>query len=159
MALASRLALAGVLACAVAACGQSDQEPKPETAPAPEQPAPPVEPAAAAPAPAPAVEVAQDEAAGNRPGARVWQLYCVECHAPGDAHPGSAMLTHKKGAEQGVILGRQDLSAEYITTTVRNGMLEMSPFRPTEITDEELTALAEYVRTTTPDAAIKDIDG
>jgi hypothetical protein len=40
---------------------------------------------------------------------------------------------------------RKDLSAGYIRSVVRNGLFEMPPFRPTEITDAQLTELANYL--------------
>lgn len=158
MAIAERLALAALLAVTVSACGQSGEEQTPETAPAAVEPAPEsaAPDAAAAPETAPAVEIAEHEPPGNRPPETLWRLYCVECHAPGAGHPGTMMLAEKKGEAQSAILGREDLTAEYITVTVRGGLLEMAPFRPTEITDEELAALAEYIRTTAPDAAPAD---
>ena len=78
-------------------------------------------------------------------GQQVYEHYCVHCHAPGTRHPGSAMLAALKGEEMSVIKGRPDLTSEYIKTIVRSGLIEMPPFRPTEITDAELTSLAEYV--------------
>lgn len=155
MAIAERLALAALLAVTVSACGPGGEEQTPETAPVAPEPAP-ASAAPEAPAATPAVEVAQHEPPGNRPGEMLWQLYCVECHAPGVGHPGTMMLSEKKGEAQSVILGREDLTEEYISVTVRGGLLEMSPFRPTEITNEELTALAQYIRTTAPADAPAD---
>jgi mono/diheme cytochrome c family protein len=43
-----------------------------------------------------------------------------------------------------VILGR-NLSPDIIVATVRNGMGAMPAFRPTEINDTELAALAEWI--------------
>ena len=76
----------------------------------------------------------------------LWSRFCAGCHDPGLGHPGTMMLGVKKGEELAVIMGREDLPAEYIKTIVRGGLLEMAPFRPTEISDDELLAhVAEQV--------------
>lgn len=159
MAIAERLALGALLAVTVSACGPGGEEQTPETAPAAVE-APPASAAPETAAPVDvaeaAVDVAEHEPPGNRPPETVWKLYCMECHAPGVGHPGTMMLAEKKGEAQSVILGREDLTEEYIAVTVRGGLLEMAPFRPTEITDEELTALAQYIRTTAPAGAPAD---
>jgi mono/diheme cytochrome c family protein len=156
MALVSRLVLGALIASALTACGEREEAPAERAA------APAAGEVAAPPAAPPATEqtaVAEHVPPGNRSPETLWRLYCVECHAPGEGHPGTMMLSAKKGDAQAVILGREDLSAEYIAATVRGGLLEMTPFRPTEITDEELTALAEYVRSTAADAAPADLGG
>lgn len=153
--------LLGALVLLAAGCGEQadDRDKAPPQAEA-TVPEPEPEPdTGAAEGPAPEFDMAEHEPAGDRPPERVWQLYCVECHAPGGGHPGTMMLAEKKGAQQSVILGREDLTPEYIEVVVRTGLLEMTPFRPTEITDEELAALAEYVRSTPPAEAPHDIDG
>ena len=40
---------------------------------------------------------------------------------------------------------RKDLSAEYVRAIVRRGLFEMPPFRPSEITDQELAQLSAYL--------------
>lgn len=88
---------------------------------------------------------------GERSGEDVFVLFCRACHAPGADHPGTLKLSQTKGEAQSVILDRQDLPAEYIAHVVRNGLLGMPPLRPTDVTDEELGRLVEYVRTTPAD--------
>jgi (+)-pinoresinol hydroxylase len=44
-----------------------------------------------------------------------------------------------------VLLERSDLSAQAVAVFVRQGVLQMAPFRKTEITDEQLAALSDYV--------------
>ncbi|MEZ5744807.1 MAG: cytochrome c [Sphingomonadaceae bacterium] len=48
-----------------------------------------------------------------------------------------------------IILGRQ-LPPEAITTIARHGQTGMPAFRPTEITDSELAALAKWISTSKP---------
>ena len=40
---------------------------------------------------------------------------------------------------------RGDLAAEYIKVIVRNGLNAMPPFKPSNITRQELDALADYL--------------
>lgn len=88
---------------------------------------------------------------GERSGEDVFVLFCRACHAPGADHPGTLKLSQTKGEAQSVILNRQDLPAEYIAQVVRGGLLGMPPVRPTDVTDEELQRLVEYIRTTPAD--------
>jgi (+)-pinoresinol hydroxylase len=76
----------------------------------------------------------------------VYEKWCAPCHAPGPGHPGTQSLQMKyAGKTPAVLLERTDLSPQVIATFVRQGVLLMAPFRKTEITDAELTALSAYV--------------
>ena len=44
-----------------------------------------------------------------------------------------------------MLLDRTDLSPQAVAVFVRQGILLMAPFRKTEITDAQLSALATYV--------------
>ena len=65
-----------------------------------------------------------------RDGAEVYSKVCGYCHG-GQVGPR--------------ILGRE-LPPEYIRAIVRNGSRAMPPFRPSEIDDESLAKLAEYIQ-------------
>ena len=78
-------------------------------------------------------------------GQQKYDLLCAGCHNPGDGHAGTMKLKLVKGEENSVILARTDLSAEYIRFVVRDGLLEMAPFRPTDIDDGDLDSLAAYI--------------
>jgi mono/diheme cytochrome c family protein len=79
-------------------------------------------------------------------GQAVYERWCSHCHAPGPGHPGTQSLQAKYGEKApAVILERKDLSPQAVAVFVRQGVLMMAPFRKTEITDAELTALAAYV--------------
>lgn len=78
-------------------------------------------------------------------GKRVFELNCAECHAPGFGHPGTQQLGWTRGDSRAVLEQRADLKAEYVTTVVRNGLLEMPAFRPSQISDRELGQLARYL--------------
>ncbi len=79
-------------------------------------------------------------------GERIYQLYCMGCHDPGSVHPGTAQLSRKRGNDMAVLKGRQDLASAYIHHVVRNGLIEMPPFRPSEINEEQLQALIAYLK-------------
>ena len=80
------------------------------------------------------------------PGQKVYEHWCAPCHAPGPGHPGTESLQIKySGKTPAVLLERKDLTPQIVSTFVRQGVLLMAPFRKTEITDAELTALAAYV--------------
>ncbi len=85
------------------------------------------------------------ETTAARSGEQIYQRHCQSCHAPGPGHPATLLLAEKLGPEKAVIKGRADLTADYIKTIVRGGLLEMPPFRPTEITDDELDVIADYI--------------
>ena len=80
-----------------------------------------------------------------RSGEQIYQRHCQACHDPGAGHPATLLLGQKHGVEKAVIKGRKDLNRVYVKTIVRGGLLEMPPFRPTEITDAELDVIAEFI--------------
>ena len=87
------------------------------------------------------------EAAAPNSGEKTWALYCEGCHAAGTGeHPGTLRLSYTRGAELEAIKGRKDLTPEYLRQVVRMGFLEMVGFRKTEISDQELEALIDYIR-------------
>jgi mono/diheme cytochrome c family protein len=78
-------------------------------------------------------------------GEKIFNTRCIFCHGVGLGHPGWQMLDLKKGRDKAEILGRSDLTPAYIKQVVRDGNIEMPPFRPSEISDSDLNALADYV--------------
>ena len=74
-------------------------------------------------------------------------LYCQGCHQPGPEAPGTRVLAAKQGWDKAPLKGRTDLDPTYVKHVVRHGLLEMAPLRPTDINDEELDRLIEYLRT------------
>jgi mono/diheme cytochrome c family protein len=80
-------------------------------------------------------------------GKATYDRRCASCHAAGKEHPGTAMIGYKRGLQSAVLTDRSDLRAEYVKKIVRGGLLEMPPFRPTEISDVELAAVAQYLAT------------
>jgi mono/diheme cytochrome c family protein len=78
-------------------------------------------------------------------GELIFNINCLPCHAAGPGHPGTMRLALRLGEEKSVLTERDDLHSEYVKTIVRQGILLMPPFRPSEITDIELNALATYL--------------
>ena len=78
-------------------------------------------------------------------GRQVFETRCVFCHGEGLGHPAWQLLALKKGKDKAEILGRSDLTPAYIEHVVRNGFIEMPPFRASEISNRDLDALAAYV--------------
>jgi len=84
--------------------------------------------------------------AADSPGRQVYEKWCAPCHAPGPGHPGTQALdTHYHGTKPGALEQRNDLTAPFIRTIVRQGVYSMPFFRKTEIDDAQLTALAAYL--------------
>jgi mono/diheme cytochrome c family protein len=80
-----------------------------------------------------------------RSGRELFNYWCLPCHGAGPGHAGTQRLARRLGADQSVLLQRHNLSAKYVQHVVRNGFQMMPPFRYTEISDQELQAVAAYV--------------
>lgn len=94
---------------------------------------------------------AQDHAAEHAAGRAVYAKWCAPCHDPGVTHPGTNALTAKyHGVKSGVLLEWQDLPASTVKFFVRHGISVMPQFRKTEISDQDLDALAAYLARNTP---------
>jgi mono/diheme cytochrome c family protein len=84
-------------------------------------------------------------------GRAVYTNWCAPCHDPGVTHPGTHALTAKyQGVKSGVLLEWRDLSVSTVKVLVRHGISVMPQFRKTEISDQELDALAAYLARNTP---------
>ena len=88
---------------------------------------------------------ATDNKLSQRSGKVIFELHCAGCHDPGDAYAATKQLALVRGKDLAVILQRTDLVPDYIKYVVRDGLLEMPPFRPTDINDAELDNLATYI--------------
>jgi len=86
-------------------------------------------------------------AGAERPnGEAVYTKWCAPCHDPGIEHAGTHALQAKyNGALPAVLREWPHLEAEHVKATVRHGISIMPPFRKTEITDQELDALAKWL--------------
>jgi mono/diheme cytochrome c family protein len=90
--------------------------------------------------------VPEAEIATASRGKKVFYHWCVECHGDGPRFPGTASLAAKYGKSMPAPLEqRTDLTPEFVSTFVRNGVSIMPPFRKTEVTDGDLAALGAYL--------------
>lgn len=77
-------------------------------------------------------------------GAALYVQHCAACHDRGEAHPGTARLADRWPKEAS-LLDRQQLPPPFVRVVVRQGLNLMPPFRPGELSDAELDALAAYL--------------
>lgn len=98
---------------------------------------------------------AQDDDAVAR-GKAKFDHSCAPCHAKGPGDDGREMLpgTYALSLKyQGTMIpaaleDRTDLTPEAITVFVRMGTWSMPPFRKTELSDDEINAIAAYLAET-----------
>lgn len=81
----------------------------------------------------------------DRTGKAIFDTHCSHCHNPGYEYPGTHQLAVTRGENMAVLEERDNLTADYVKYIVRNGLNAMPPFKPTNITDRELDALADYL--------------
>ncbi|HZF30270.1 MAG TPA: cytochrome c [Gammaproteobacteria bacterium] len=84
-----------------------------------------------------------------------FQHSCTPCHGAGVGDDGRAMLPgtdalrikyrDAKPPVPALLEQRTDLTAPAIRAFVRNGSFSMPPFRPTELTDAEISDIAAYI--------------
>ena len=93
---------------------------------------------------------------GEQRGREVFQQRCAACHAaiPKDgigppflpAMAGTqALQARYKGAKPAELEQRTDLTTDFVKAIVRNGLNSMPFFRPTELSDDDLSALGAYL--------------
>jgi len=80
-------------------------------------------------------------------GRAVFNNWCDACHRKSEMNaPGTRSLEFKyRGELPGALEDRRDLTPELIELYVRNGVATMPFFRPTEISNADLEALAAYL--------------
>lgn len=89
------------------------------------------------------------------PGRVIFERQCAPCHGtgPGDdgapMQPGTAALARKYGGDLPAALElRSDLPLPVLRQFVRRGAGAMPMFRPSELTDADIAAVAEYLAAT-----------
>lgn len=82
-------------------------------------------------------------------GAENYALMCAGCHDPGPGHP-ATMLLEQLGRPVPALIGREDLELDYLHAVVRQGLIEMPPFRPTELSDAEIEQIHAYIVSAEP---------
>jgi mono/diheme cytochrome c family protein len=84
---------------------------------------------------------AQSEDAGMA----AFDRHCVHCHGPHVEAVGTVQLRRTRGEQFALLAERTDLAAPYIEFVVRNGLKAMPAFVPSDLTEEQLDALAVYL--------------
>jgi mono/diheme cytochrome c family protein len=86
------------------------------------------------------------EAASIERGHEVYQLWCSACHGFGQHTPGTMALFFKyEGKIPAPLEMRRGLNAQTLDYFIRNGISMMPSFRPTEISDSDIQAMADYL--------------
>jgi mono/diheme cytochrome c family protein len=78
-------------------------------------------------------------------GQQVFDKYCVYCHGPDAEGAGTRQLAATRGEDKALLAERSDLAPEYVRYVVRNGLRAMPPFVPSELTEQQLEALTEFL--------------
>lgn len=78
-------------------------------------------------------------------GQRVFLKWCSACHMDSPFAPGTIQLKQTRGPDYAVIEQRTDLSEAVIRLRVRKGLAGMPLFRRTEISNQDLDALVDYL--------------
>jgi mono/diheme cytochrome c family protein len=79
-------------------------------------------------------------------GHAVFNTWCAPCHAPGPGHPGTQALAAKyRGTPPSELEKRTDLTDQFINQNVRHGISIMPIFRKTEVSDDDLAAIDQYL--------------
>jgi mono/diheme cytochrome c family protein len=82
-------------------------------------------------------------------GAENYALKCAGCHDPGPGHPATMLLT-QLGRPVPALIGRDELQLSYLQSVVRRGLIEMPPFRPTELSDADIEGIYAYIKQAEP---------
>lgn len=81
-------------------------------------------------------------------GRQVFSKWCLPCHGPGNHTPGTMALYFKyNGQEHPLLEHRVGMSSDYLKVMVRKGVSVMPSFRQTEISDQDIEAMAAYLKT------------
>lgn len=84
-------------------------------------------------------------------GKQVYDYWCGTCHAPdpregGRLLPGTAALAVKyHGLKPAALEARDDLAPDFTKYVIRHGIKGMPFFRKTEISDQDMQAIAAYL--------------
>ena len=78
-------------------------------------------------------------------GEGVYQKWCDGCHSDSPFAPGTIQLRQLRGNDLALVLKRTDLKPDFLRHIIRKGMNGMPLFRRTEIRDEELEKLIDFL--------------
>ena len=78
-------------------------------------------------------------------GEGVYQKWCDGCHMDSPFAPGTIQLRQLRGKNLALVLKRIDLKPDFLRHIIRKGMNGMPLFRRTEISNEELEKLIDFL--------------
>ena len=84
----------------------------------------------------------------THPGKVVFDTWCEPCHGDDNGWSGGgtqALQAKYRGAVPAKLEDRKNLTAEFITFYVRDGITSMPTFRYTEISKKQMQDLADYL--------------
>ncbi len=91
--------------------------------------------------------LASDNPAPVERGRAVYSQWCLSCHGPGQHTPGTMALFFKyEGKLPPLLEWRSDLTPQVLEAVIRHGVSVMPSFRKTEISDDDIGALASYLK-------------
>jgi mono/diheme cytochrome c family protein len=78
-------------------------------------------------------------------GEEVFNRHCVHCHGAGAEMTGTQQLARTRGKDKALLTERDDLPVAYVQMIVRQGLKAMPAFVPSDLTDAQLQALADFL--------------
>jgi mono/diheme cytochrome c family protein len=81
--------------------------------------------------------------AADLDGKKLFHQKCEMCH--GAAGMGTGLLARRMKPEVALLEKRDDLSAAYVQRAARIGILNMPPITRGDVSDPQLTAIAQYL--------------
>lgn len=81
----------------------------------------------------------------QKKGQQIYSKWCLACHGEGMPATNALAVTYQGLETPALLEARSDLAPELVELFVRNGQYSMPLFRKTEINDEELKLLTEYL--------------
>jgi mono/diheme cytochrome c family protein len=81
--------------------------------------------------------------AGDPDGKQLYHQKCAMCHGP--VGMGTGLLARRMKPELAQLESRDDLSAAYVERAARIGILNMPPITRGDVTDAQLTSIAQYL--------------
>lgn len=70
---------------------------------------------------------------------------CLICHGEGPSYIGTKVLASRYQGREAILLERKNLTPAFIEAITRNGMGVMPGFRKTEINEQDMHELIEYM--------------
>ncbi len=81
--------------------------------------------------------------AADPEGKQLFHQKCAMCHGP--VGMGTGLLARRMKPELAQLESRDDLSAAYVERAARIGILNMPPITRGDVTDAQLTSIAQYL--------------